>query len=364
MRRRLFVFRSTAIQCFIVIFLALNGLFAGPIARYASRRGTELLDKAVSGRMASRTTTCILDNVVEVQRSWDRLDKANFPKDQFLDWLPDASVDWEYVEKDWNSTWKTDCQYTDATEVQLTGTGVSNGTEDWPEIFYQFDDLWGLFSPQLQVNWSYAMTDNQGTRFNGTFLDTTLWINVVEMGEPMRMAFAVVYMDQPPSEASPDEEDVLGVRYGVGPAPAKYAKVECDFHQTEETFYQAEPDVEFDYTCAVFNFKGHFYQAVLDRDLQGMGGHLPRAEDMFRWFQAYTISKDIKMPLPVERTLSVRMPTVEVAGWFFGITSPLVLLILVGFVRYMWLHWKYRDVMRKVPETKADWVLHAVGGEG
>ena len=357
LRHRIFLYHSTAIQCLMVILLGVTGLFAGPIARFASHRGTSLPEEKVSGRLASRSTTCIRDDVVGVQRIWDRLDKAEFPKNQLLDYLPDLSVDWQYVEKDWNSSWTAECQYVDTTKVQLTGTGISNGTESWPEIYFQFDSLWDL-TPSFRENWTYITTDNQGTTRNEKFEDATLWLNVVDLSEPIRMALVIVYMDHPPSQAGDD-----GVRFATGPAPATYAKVECNLHR-QETYYQAQPDLVFDDTCVVENFKGHFFQGVLERDLQGVGGHLPKAEDIFRWFQAYMISKDIKTPMPVERGLSIRVVTVEVAGWFFGIASVMVAAILVGFVRYVYVCWRYGDVVRKVPETKADWVLHAVGGKG
>lgn len=356
LKLKLFSYPSTAIQCVVVLLLGLTALFAGPIARFASHTGVTLPERTIEGQLASRTTTCIRDDVVGVQRVWDRLDKADFPKDQLLDWLPDVSVDWEYVEGDWNSTWMASCEYVNATEVVLNGTGVSNGTEEWPRLFNQFDGLWGLVE-NFRTNWSYITTDNQGTTRNGTFKDTTLWLNVVDF-DPMRMALVLVYMDEPPSR-----EDDEGVIFDVGPAPATYIKAECTLTNTE-TLYQAQPDLSMNESCVVENFKQHFFQNVLERDRDGVGGHLPRAEDIFRWYQAYMIRKDVKRMMPVEREISVRVGTVEVAGWFLGIASAMVLVVLIGFARYCWVLWRYREVIKKVPETKADWVLHVVGGKG
>ncbi len=357
LRYRIFTYHSTVLQCLIVVLLGVVTLFSGPIARFASHRGTTLPETTLSGRLASRTTTCIRDDVVGVQRIWDRLDKAKYPKNQLLDFLPDLSADWQYVEKDWNSSWTTDCQYTNTTKIQLTGTGVRNGTESWPDIYFQFNDLWDL-TPSLRSNWTYIKTANQGTIKNGTFEDVTLWMNVVKLSEPMRMALVVVYMDQPPSKLGDD-----GVVFSTGPAPATYAKVECTLHQRVKTQFQARPDLVFDDTCVVENLKGYFFQRVLERGLDGVGGQLPKGEDIFRWFQAYMISKDIKTLMPVSRLVSVRVGTVEVAGWFFGTISVTVAIVLVGLARYVYVWWRYRDLLSKIPETKADWVLRSGGGK-
>jgi hypothetical protein len=357
LRGRVWRYKSTAVQCAIVLLLGVTTLFSGPIARFASRNGVSLPERGVEGLLASRTSTCIRDDVVGVQRVWDRLDKARFPKDQLLDWLPDVGVDWEYVDGDWNSTWRAGCEFVNKTEVLLTGTGVSNGTDDRPRLFHQFEGLTGLVE-NFRSNWSYITTDNQGTIRNNSFADATLWLNVVDF-DPMRMALVIVYMDAPPSREADD-----GVEFGVGPAPATYVKAECTLRNTSETLFRAYPDLTMDDSCVVENFKQHFFQGVLARDRDGVGGHLPRAEDVWRWFQSYMVRKDVKRMMPVERELSVRVRNVEVAGWWLGIASVLVLAVLVGFARYCWVLWKYGAVVKRVPETKADWVLHAVGGKG
>jgi hypothetical protein len=251
LRLRIFFYSSTAMQCLLVIGLDLTALLSGPIVRGVSHRGVRLPVRKLNGKLTSRSTTCIRDDVVGTQRIWDRLDNAGFPKDQLLDYLPDISVNWEYVEQDWNSTWAADCDFTDKTEIQLTGTGVSNATNNLPLLFEQFDGLWDLV-PSFNPNWTYIDIDNQGSTLDGRFKDATLWLNVVDL-DPMRMALVVVYMNHPPSRETAD-----GVVFAKGPAPATYAKVEWNLNRTKQTFYKADPDLSLDQTCVVGNFKSHF----------------------------------------------------------------------------------------------------------
>jgi len=51
------------------------------------------------------------------------LERAGFPYNQLLDFLPDTSTHWVYRPEEWNSPWSMNCRYTKSTPISLKTTG-------------------------------------------------------------------------------------------------------------------------------------------------------------------------------------------------------------------------------------------------
>lgn len=85
-------------QSIIVIMFSITTLISGPIARYASRRTSITTDADVHGYLAMRTHNSNADEQVMWNLTLTSLDRAGFPTDELLDYLPDTATHWLYHE--------------------------------------------------------------------------------------------------------------------------------------------------------------------------------------------------------------------------------------------------------------------------
>ena len=366
LRHKIFRHGAVLTQSLLVVVLGLMAVFAGPIARFNTHRGMATPERDVQGLMASRSFFCSSDDVLRVRDIWHSLDRAGFPKDQLLDWLPSMDVDWGFNAGDWaNSTWEAECDYTKhETNLNLTGTGVYNGTEGWPTKFYELDGLWETLAGDEDFkNKGYLMTFTGGNQKGGVWLEVIMWIYAVIINEDdngMKMALVSMYLDHPPTANNTDEHD-----FGIGKVPnAYYTKASCHLRRNARTVYQAYPDVYVENACVAEQAATYFFASALTSGLKGIEIHLPSGEEIWRWYQSYTISKDTYHKHPNVRDMEVRIPTVEISAVFLALGSLVTLIVLVGLVRYAVFRWKYKEVFMNVPETKVDWVLYSHRAKG
>jgi hypothetical protein len=110
-------------QCVVVISLSATAVLSGPIARYSTRRGHAIFPTEVHGSLATNEH----NNIGYANVEWDQiemsLNRAGFPTNQLLDFLPDTSTHWVYRPEEWNSTWSLTCQPTQSTSVSVVDTG-------------------------------------------------------------------------------------------------------------------------------------------------------------------------------------------------------------------------------------------------
>jgi hypothetical protein len=236
LRNRIFTHYSMLVQSLLVVVVGLAAIFTRPIARFNTHKGTASPVRLVGGLVASRTFFCGSDNTLGVQYIWESLDRAGFPQDRLLDWLPDLKVDWQFAENDWSAyTWSEDCNYTKNISIKLTGTGVYEGDEGYPMKFYELDGLWATLNDDFKQN-EYIETLAGGDRHDTTWLNVIMWIfAVINDGDNMKMALVSAYLDQPPTSNDTDEHD-----FGIRPVPsAYYKKVNCLLHRKAHTEYQS-----------------------------------------------------------------------------------------------------------------------------
>ena len=110
------------LQCVMVVLFTTSATLAGPISRYSTRRGQISRKSNVSGLTATTTNSCQYYATAAIDETMAKLNKASFPTDQLLDFLPDSNHDWVYVPSEWNSTFSASRVYTNSRPINLTAT--------------------------------------------------------------------------------------------------------------------------------------------------------------------------------------------------------------------------------------------------
>src|SRR4051794_27768806 len=144
-------FRRIFMQCVVVMLFSTSAILSGPIARYSSRQGHRISQVGVAGRIAVTFDNSILNANVAWNETQMSLDRAGFPNDQLLDWLPDPSIRWKYVPSEWNSTWSAECHYTALTPIELTATGNHTEVNGSISLFQEIPGLDDIFPPRFRA---------------------------------------------------------------------------------------------------------------------------------------------------------------------------------------------------------------------
>jgi hypothetical protein len=150
-------------QCLVVTTLTVVAFMSGPIVRYSSRWGSKLTFGEVSGLLANQLNSGISHEGVLWNTTWYSLDRAGFPEDQLLDFLPNTSTHWIYVPSQWNSTWALDCEFVENTPIALTSLGDSAGCTENSTVNDEIPALESIY-PQNAL-----LKDNRSRTYDSTF---------------------------------------------------------------------------------------------------------------------------------------------------------------------------------------------------
>ncbi len=369
-------------QCVVVVFPTATATLAGPISRYSTRRGQIPKKSDVGGLLATTTNACQYYATAAIDDTMAKLDKASFPTDELLDFLPDSDQDWVYVPSEWNSTFSANCAYTDSTPINLTATGkFTYDNLGQTEIFNEIPRLWDIFSPKFTTDWFSLDWDLAG-QTNDTemlwkeavlFLAATIQPDgEMNLTTSMSLAIAVVHLQDAP-EANFTDDRSGSFAPGVIPK-SSYKKVECEIrptaahpvvHKTYEDFYwRAFPDVfvEADPSCFTTQLASNYLLTAIRPSVSGEGYQVntPSAEDMFRFYQAYLITKDTYYANPTTRTISIQRPTVDISAIFVAFMSLLILIISIGTFKYVFFLLQNSGRLRMVPQTKLGWLMQSI----
>lgn len=351
-------FSSTRIvaQCIVVACMTATAILSGPIARYSSRRGQIVSEKDVNGLLALAYHNSIGNAMVEWNLTQVSLERAGFPYNQLLDFLPDTSTYWLYRAEEWNSTWSMDCRYTESTPVSLKTTG------DCDHLYAEVPGLDKIIPDSPDIWYS---TD--GFYVNGTtWKDVLMFLyepiyndynNVTFLTHNMSITIASVHLHNL-AKSSNDS-----CNFGVGDVEqASYTKAECNlFRNYGEDTYIAYPDSG-DVGQVPTSYYSYYGQTFKQQSMSNDPIQIITPQELVRFYQIYMITKDTQSLQPVTRSMSVDVTVVQLSAIFLAVCIFMTLLILVGIGMYGLF--RIMHPAPRPPQTKLDWVLQAIKDPG
>lgn len=367
LRSRLLSARYVAIlaQCMVVVGFSLTAILAGPIARYSTRRATVIRDMDVPGLLPSRYVNGIDYANVEWNLTYSRLDKAGFPLDQLLDYLPDNAVDWSFDATQWNSSWSLECQSTPKTVISLETTGQCES------IWYEMPGLMQVVdSDRYDAAYTRIYRFNSDTQNVKDSLNFIVGFNNLDHVEAentfrkMDLVIASIHLHG----AAGNDNITMDCDFGIGPIEhSSFTKVECTIQRRESVNdYNniAFPDIDYDFQSSLPNALISYYAARMTQEStsdQSIATIQP--DELVRFYQTYTITKDIQYRQPVTRSLNVKLSVVQISVVFLTFAAFIALLIILGLINYALFALRHRRTMRMVPQSKLDWVIQSIQPE-
>ncbi|KAK0632647.1 hypothetical protein B0T14DRAFT_39695 [Immersiella caudata] len=359
----------------IIAILSAVAVVSAPIARYSTRIGEQIQQTLVPGTLASTDHSGIGGALVKWNATIDRLNSAGFPTDQLIDFLPDNRIDWKFSETEWNNSWSASCKWTERTPIELYMTGNTSNTG------HLFDELQGLrpIFPEEILQDGYTEWYNDVGPYWGDKLPDVLlfvaiqthpdkaWNETTQEGSnhlPFHFTIAAVHMHNAPANRS----SVSGVGWGTGPIEhSSYTMANCEIQRVasrtpDELDEYAEHHIAnpwtWDFETTVFAYKT-FYEATLtEQSFRKEPIYHPSGQDLFRFYQAYLVSKDIQNYEDAEKVISVVVPTVELSIPLLVVF--LLYLGLMGLTALWFVVLKRLPPGASAPRTKIEWMAQGM----
>ncbi|KAH6854156.1 hypothetical protein B0I37DRAFT_23084 [Chaetomium sp. MPI-CAGE-AT-0009] len=365
------------LQCLATALLSMTAMLAGPIARYSTRFGRELREMPVSGWRATPDHNSMDSAQVKWNNTIERLKSTGFPLNQLLDYMPDVQVDWKYDESQWNSSWASDCRWTDQTAIELNATGSdTGGTLDWiPGIASVFPVT--SRTPAHNVTFAYA-----GAYESLLYKDVMLFVVVQSNPEiaylnepdpsdggwpanylPFDLTLAAFYLQNATAVITESRKAVIG----AGPIERSwYTMADCrirrdPFRTPDRLSKDTDWHVAFPWTADLWALPRAFVQfygaGVVEGSFTGQDIPMPSGPDLFRFYQAYMINKDTQYHKTATRQINVAIPTVELSIPALAAVCLYIGLLCTAFV---WsLFWRLPG-KTSIPKTKVEWMMQSV----
>jgi hypothetical protein len=378
LRLRLLALRHLVIliQCLVVVCLSSTAILSGVISRYSTVRGRTVSQQRVPGLMASRQHNGMSYANVEWNLTHSRLDEAGFPRDRLLDFLPSNTVKWMYREDEWNSSWSFDCHLTPQTSIDLYVTDNCTG---WPyEIpninqVISYEEWTPVVNGSRESSRSGGWWTSSGGFYNTrtTIKDELLFIYALKGGDhtdsgdtfrSMNISLASVHMHNLGRSQNSTDNCI----FSKGPVESSsYTKIDCHLQQygpVEDPWTVAFPDVY--YPGNVPEALTEYYQARFTQQSTS-DSHITviTPEEMVRFYQAYTIVKDVQYPQPVSRMMSVDRPVVLISTAFLTFAILVAFLIFLGLLNYGIFSLRHVTLTATIPQSKLDWMLQSIEAE-
>jgi hypothetical protein len=355
-------------QCFGVIAFTLMTLLSGPIARYSTRPTTAIISSDINGTLVTKDFNSMANAQVEWNLTQSRLDEAGFPKDQLLDFMPDTSHSWMYRPEEWNNSWTMTCEYADETPIH----NMFVSTDDCSDFQVKFGrETIQEMIPQWQSS-EYSWWSSAEYYINATFYQDLLifayatnhtnFENVSNTDTTVDFAMAALHIHGFPKNSS-DAPDTCA--YGPGPAnSASFTRAACHLTRAPLTAIQdykaiAYPDCG-DIDALPSAFAANYDPSFRKQAIAGQKIDLVKPEELVRFYQTYMVTKDTQDCHRVVRTLSIRVPAVQVTLTFVAVFAVLLLCIVIGGGQYLMFWLGRRKILGSLPQSKLDWLLHSM----
>jgi len=347
-------------QSIVVITLSTTAILSGPITRFSTRYGYTVLPIKVPGSLATNQFNSISYANVEWDQIQTSLNRAGFPTNQLLDFLPNTSVNWVYRPEEWNSTWSLTCEPTSSTPFTVTDTGNCS------YLAAEMPALPNILPAAFRDDWYYADS--------GLYVNHTVWKDVLmfifaplytdvdyktNITYAMNISIASIHLSRVQKQLN-DSSDCVFAAGDV--KQASYTRIDCGLtrprHIPDETHlaYPDSGDVSSIPWAYEENYQARFTQeSTSNSEITVITPH-----ELVRFYQAYVISKDVMYRQPVTRTLSVEIPIVELSTAFLIVCLLAAFLLAAGLTKYIFFMLRHQTTMLVTPESKLDWMLQSI----
>jgi len=362
-------------QGVLITVLTAVAIASAPLAASSTRLGSEIRNQPISILRARNNFTGITSTMIEWNKTIDRFNSAQVPLDQLLDVLPDIRVDWHYDPAEWKSTWSAKCEYTNRTEIELFSTGNETG--------YLFEEMEGIdkvfpakYSREGNSS-DYLGWQSPGSWANETWRDVLLWVvmqndtrlaynqsaNRRDNYLPLDFSMSVFHLHNFPVNHTSGRP-----KWGRGKVEkAAFTRMDCHLErvpgrQRGELTDEEELFIAYPWTADVNSIAlgyANFWEprqslaTFNNRELV-----LPTGPEMFRFLQAYHITKDTMFNRPDSMTISVNTPTVQLASPTLAVLLLYIVALAVATVYFVFF--KKLPAGTSIPRTKVQWMMQGI----
>lgn len=353
-------------QSFVIVIFSVTTLISGPIARYASRRTSTTIDQEVPGWLATRSHNSNADDQVMWNLTLTSLDRAGFPLDEVLDYLPDTSTQWLYHPEEWNNSWSLVCRSTDSTAVAITMTNDCSGflakihgrETVVPSVRYS-DYVWNAHGDYYvnQTLYRDILMFTYAANYTEYDNDTDIYHRV-------SMSLAALHMHNAPKNTTEGSYLEGSCAFGAGAVESSsFTRIDCDmtYDPVEGADHDvgAKPD-----TGDIDAIPSAYRQFYFSRFKQESIGNRPISiispRELRRFFQTYMIIKDVQDRTPVPRHLHIKIPVVQISTAFLVLYCLVAFLTVLGGAVYAIFLARHRNVASFLPQSKLDWILQSM----
>ncbi|CZR62748.1 uncharacterized protein PAC_12645 [Phialocephala subalpina] len=379
LRRRIFNKENwrLLLQLFVVTGITLATMLSGPIAK-VSLRSTLTVQSSRLEVLETANVNRSTANLQLAQVLWNdtiqSLDRAEFPNDQLLDYLPTSTADWTYVSREWNPTWSMVCNYT-------AETVLHNVTSSGNYTFYEPIEAFPVFADTYDPPWLGASNRREVYYFSWqNFSDPVpikdvLFFVLIQSdpatddrmntnNETMHLSMSVLHAqnfgvskDSMPGQASSSSRKPMGP---VG--NASYTRVECDISRKPEVSKDtAVPWIWTNDTLSIaMGYASFWVYPMEETDSKHEPVSTPTPEVLLRFYQAYMVTVNTIDSFPSLRRVSVWMDTVQLSVVFLAVIIALTLLTIGQTGRYFCFLRRHKSRLSQVyiPDGKLEWMIH------
>lgn len=346
------------LQVLVVVTLSVTALLSGPVSRFSTCEAIVVRPQDVPGHLAKRSVSEVLHETNAWDKTYRRLDEAQFPRDQLIDYLPDNDIEWHFDVKQWNNSWRLDCDRTPQTNIVLESTPDCNSTRP------------GIFG--LDEAFSFTGHDSSGYAYYGNNEDEAgyLYMYLGGMNRTDHVESEVTYRKVSlvltalhMHEVEPSYNTTCPFR--IGPATeCSFTKIECESLRLDtvaDYSNLAYPDVgEREFTSIVRALSEYYSSRHMREFISRLPISIIQPDDLIRFYQAYTIVKDTLHSQPVPRRLNVAGTIVQTSTIFLTIAALMTLLNLLGLANSILFARRYPRAVKAVPRSKIDWMIQSI----
>jgi hypothetical protein len=355
-------------------------MLAGPIAKVSLRRVLTVHSDMIEVTHTSKSDSFLgvrINGNVDWNETMRSLDRADFPYNQLLDYLPVTTAPWTYVAREWTPTWKAECVFHNETILHdLTATG--NGTfmqplDAFPAYRDTFDSSWfnsSRFRIQSHFNGDTIFTPDKGMVYKNALFWTVIQSDPVindrmyTNNETLQLSISALHtknLSTSPlddyTQASSDTWRPISVAEN-----ASFSRTECVITRTSRVLdEEIIPWLWTNDTFSIaFAYKTYWMTILGKNSAKNILVTAPTPEEIFRFYQAYMFSVNTWLSSSSQQYVSVWMDTVQLSTILLVLVVILVVLILSVTIRYFWFLRRYKQELEKIgiPDGRLEWMVH------